>query len=190
MLEKIQLPAPDLSDNLKVSEAIVKRRSIRSYDGHKLSLQEIANLCYYSAGVTDKEKGFCANPTACNCHQIDLYIATHEYCAKYIPSDHSLEIIERGDFRADMAVQPFAKEASAQFVYVVNDTSFEKFPGNPDHKLKYAHTDSAIMATNTCLYATSMGLGSVIRGMFEPEIVSKRLKLNEKDLIVLTVSVG
>lgn len=190
MPEMIKLPEPDFSDNLKVSEAIVKRRSIRSYDGHPLSLQDVANLCYYSAGVTDKERGFCANPTACNCHQIDLYIATHDYCAKYIPSDHSLEVIERGDFRADMAIQPFAKEASVQFIYVVNDKSFEKFPGNPDHKEKYGHTDAAIMATMTCLYATSMGLGSVMRGMFDPGIVSKRLKLDEKDIIILTVSVG
>ena len=190
MSEKVQLPQPTFTDHLKVSVAILKRRSIRQYDGHALDLQTIANLCYFSAGVTDKEHGFCANPTACNCHQIDLYIATHEYCAKYLPEEHALNIIESGDFRADMAIQPFAKEASVQFIYVVNDKTFEKFPGNPDHKEKYGHTDAAIMATNTCLYATSIGLGSVMRGMFVPETVSKRLKLDENDKIILTASVG
>ena len=190
MPERIQLPQPTFNDGLKVSEAIEKRRSIRQYDGHKLNLQTIANLCYFSAGMTDKERGFCANPTACNCHQIDLYIATDEYCAKYLPQEHALEIIERGDFRADMAIQPFAKEASIQFIYVVNDKSFEKFPGQPEHKVKYGHTDCAIMATNTCLYATSIGLGSVMRGMFDPEIVGKRLQIAPNDKIILTVSAG
>lgn len=190
MNEKIQLPAPTFDDQLRVSEAIVKRRSIRQYDGHALSLQQIANLCYFSAGVTDKERGFCANPTACNTHHIDLYLANADFCAKYIPAEHVLDIIERGDFRAEMAIQPFAKEASIQFIYVVNAVTFSKFPGNPDHKTKYGHTDCAIMATNTCLYATSLGLGSVMRGMFDPAIVAKRLHLPAEDEIVLTVSVG
>ena len=190
MSEKIQLPEATFNDSLKVSEAIAKRRSIRQYDGHALDLQTIANLCYFSAGVTDKDRGFCANPTACNCHQIDLYIATKDYCAKYIPAEHALDIIEKGDFRADMAIQPFAKEASIQFIYAVNDKSFEKFPGNPDHKEKYGYTDAAIMATSTCLYATSIGLSSVIRGMFDPEIVGKRLQINKNDKLILTVSVG
>ena len=190
MSDIIKLPAPTFDDSLKVSEAIVKRRSIRQYDGHALSLQQIANICYFSAGVTDKDRGLCANPTACNCQQIDLYIATADYCAKYIPADHALEIIEKGDFRAEMAMQPFAKEASMQLIYVVNAKSFEKFPGGVPHKTKYAHTDPAIMVTNTCLYATSIGLNSVIRGMFDPSIVAPRLKINADDEIVLTVSVG
>ena len=190
MTDRITLPNPNHEDALKVSEAIDRRRSIRKYDGHVLTMQQIANLCFYSAGVTDKEHGFCANPTACNCHQIDLYVVTCELCAKYIPAEHALEVIEHGDFRAEMAIQPFAKEASAQFIYVVNAKAFEKFPGNPDHKERYGHTDAAIMASQTCLYATSAGLGSVMRGMFEPEIVSKRLKLQPEDSIVLTVSVG
>lgn len=190
MSERISLPKPNFEDSLKVSEAITKRRSIRKYDGHALTLQQIANLCYYSAGVTDAERGLCANPTACNCHQIDLYIVTNEFCAKYIPTEHALDIIEKGDFRAEMAIQPFAKEASVQFVYVVNAKTFEKFPGNPDHKERYGHTDAAIMAAQTCLYATSAGLASVMRGMFEPAIVAKRLQLQHDDAIVLTVSVG
>lgn len=190
MTEKIKLPAPTFNDQLKVSEAIAKRRSIRQYDGHALDMQQLANLCYFSAGVTDKERGFCANPTACNTHHIDLYIANADFCAKYIPAEHALDIIERGDFRAEMAIQPFAKEASVQFIYVVNAVTFSKFPGNPDHKTKYGHTDCAIMATNTCLYATSIGLGSVMRGMFDPAMVAKRLHLPAEDEIVLTVSVG
>lgn len=190
MTDKIQLPAPTFDDQLKVSEAIAKRRSIRQYDGHALDMQQIANLCYFSAGVTDKERGFCANPTACNTHHVDLYICNADFCAKYIPSEHALAVIERGDFRADMAIQPFAKEASIQFIYVVNAKTFANFPGNPDHKSKYGHTDCAIMATNTCLYATSIGLGSVMRSMFEPAVVAKRLQLPVDDEIVLTVSVG
>ena len=186
----ISLPKPTYNDALKVSEAIAKRRSIRSYDGHALDMQSIANLCYFSAGVTDADHGFCANPTACNCHEIDLYIVTDQFCARYVPADHALDVIENGDFRADFAIQPFAKLASAQFVYVVNDKSFEKFPGNPDHKGKYGNTDAAIMAMNTCLYATSIGLGSVLRGMFDPDAVAKRLKLPASDVIILTVSVG
>ena len=186
----IKLPKPTFTDSLKVSEAIVKRRSIRQYDGHALDDQTIANLCYFSAGVTDAEHGFCANPTACNCHQIDLYIATAKYCAKYIPSEHALDVIEEGDFRADFAIQPFAKEASIQFIYVVNAKSFEKFPANVGHKEKYSFTDCAIMAMNTTLYATSIGLGSVIRGLYDPDAVAKRLRLPAEDTIILTVSAG
>lgn len=189
MDEIVKLPAPTFDDPLKVSEAIARRRSVRQYDGHALTLSQIANLCYFSAGVTDQTHGFCANPTACNCHEIDLYVVTDQMTALYIPSDHALKIIDRADHRAEMAIQPFAKEASAQFVYVRNAKSFEKFPA-PSGKEKYENTDAAIMATNTCLYATSIGLGSVIRGMFDPKIVAPILGISQQDLIVLTVSVG
>lgn len=190
MSDLIRLPEPTFDESLKLSEAIVRRRSIRNYDGHALSLQQIANLCYFSAGVTDKEHGFCANPTACNCHEIDLYVVTATECSLYVPAEHALSVIEKGDFRAEMAIQPFAKEASVQFVYVCNAKSFEKFPAGVPHKAKYANTDAAIMATNTCLYATAIGLNTVMRGMFDPAIVSARLKLASEDLVVLTVSAG
>ena len=193
MSELIKLPAPTFDDELKVSEAIAKRRSHRQYDGHPLDLQALANLCYFSAGQTDETHGFCANPTACNCHEIDLYVVTADFCAKYIPTEHALSVIEKGDFRAETALQAFAKEASVQFVYVVSAQSFERFPDVPERarmQEKYGHTDAAIMATNTCLYATSAGLHSVMRGMFDPAVVSKRLALCDKDSVVLTVSVG
>ena len=190
MSDVISLLAPTF-DGLKVSEAIVKRRSVRQYDGHAIDDQTLANLCYFSAGVTDKDRGFCANPTACNCHEIDLYVVTDKVCAKYVPADHALSVIARGDFRAEFAIQPFAKQASVQFVYVVNTKTFDAaFPAGVPHKDKYANTDAAIMATNTCLYATSIGLGSVIRGMFDPAAVSARLGLPADDVIILTVSVG
>ncbi len=190
MSDIIRLPEVTFSDTMKVSEAIARRRSIRNYDGHALSLQDLANLCYFSAGVTEKTRGLCANPTACNCHEIDLYVVTESSCARYVPEEHALHVVENGDFRAEMAIQPFAKEASVQFIYVCNAKSFEKFPGDPSSKQKYAHTDAAIMATNTCLFATSIGLGSVMRGMFDPAVVSARLKLAAEDEVVLTVSVG
>ena len=189
MSEMIKLPAPTFNDSLKVSEAIVKRRSIRQYDGHALDDQTIANLCYFSAGVTDKDHGFCANPTACNCHEIDLYVVTDKLCALYVPEEHALKVIERGDFREEMAIQPFAKQASIQFVYVRNAKSFEKFPA-PTGKEKYENTDAAIMVTNTCLYATSIGINTVIRGMYDPAMVAKRLCIPAEDLIILTVSAG
>lgn len=190
MTDVIRLPEPTFDDQLRVSEAIMRRRSVRQYDGHALSLQELANLCYFSAGVTEKDRGLCANPTACNCQEIDLYVVTPTEASRYVPKDHALAVIEKGDFRAEMATQPFAKEASVQFVYVCNARSFEKFPGQPEHKPKYANTDAAIMASNTCIYATSIGLGSVMRGMFDPALVCARLRIPAEDLVVLTVSVG
>ncbi len=189
MSEMIKLLAPTYSDSLKVSEAIVKRRSIRKYDGHALDLQTISNLCYFSAGITEDQHKFCANPTACNCQEIDLYVVTADECSLYVPAEHALKVIEKGDFRAEMAIQDFAKQASVQFVYVRNAKSFEKFPV-PTGKEKYENTDAAIMATNTCLYATAIGLGSVMRGMYDPAAVSKRLQLPAEDLVILTVSVG
>ena len=190
MSDVIKLPAPTFDDTLKVSEALVKRRSIRSYDGHHIDLQVLANLCYFSAGETDHERGFCANPTACNCHEIDLYVVTDTECALYVPHDHALRVVEKGDFRAEMAIQDFAKKASVQFIYVCNAKSFEKFPGDASHKPRYANTDAAIMAENTCLYATSVGLNSVIRGMYDPAAVASRLKITVDDKVMLTVSVG
>ena len=185
----VKLPAPTFDEKLKLSEAIVQRRSVRKYDGHELSLQEIANLCYFSAGITDKDRGLKANPTACNAQEIQLYVVRECCACLYVPEEHALHVIERGDFRAEMGGQPFVKDASVNFVYVRSNEKFDHFPF-PEGKAKYEITDSAIMATLTCLYAESIGLHSVIRGLIDPELIAKRLHLPEKDLAILSVSVG
>ncbi len=189
--ETIKLVAPTSDESLKLSEAIIKRRSIRQYDGHDLTDQQLANLCYYTAGVTDAERGMVANPTACFSQEILLYVVTSKVCALYDPREHALKVIEKGDFRAEMAIQPFAKEASVQFVVVRKASRFAAMiKDNAEACNKYEHTDAGIMVQNTCLYATAIGLGSVIRGMYDDASVSKRLQLPADEKVILTVSVG
>lgn len=190
-IETIKLPAPTFDDTMKVSDAIAKRRSIRAYDGHALDEQTLANLCYFSAGITDEKHAFTANPTACNSQEILLYVVTGTEVSLYDPKEHVLHVIEKGDFRAEMAMQPFAKTASVQFVYVRKAARFSGLlKDHVEAQDKYEKIDTGIMAQNTCLYATAIGLGSVMRGMFEEPVVSSRLQLPEDEHAILTVSVG
>lgn len=187
--EIIELLAPTFDDALKTSEAIAKRRSGRAFNNEKGDKQNLSNLCYFSAGITDEEHSWVANPTANNRQQVDLYMVSACGVFRYDPKKHVLYRIADGDHRAVTGKQPFVAEATYNFIYVTNGERFAVVT-DPEKRIFYSGTDSAFMAHNTCLIATSMGLDSVVRALIDREAIHSLLKLNPLDTVGLTVSVG
>ncbi|MCL2326698.1 MAG: SagB/ThcOx family dehydrogenase [Proteobacteria bacterium] len=183
------LNPPTFDDTLKVGEAIAKRRSVRAYGGRDLSLQELSNLCYFSAGITEPTRGLTANPTAKNLQEIDLYVVTADGAFRYDVSGHALHVIERGDFRAETGLQKFAADASVNFIYVCNARKAAKY-GDEAHEKFIVAVDAGIISAQACLYAGSIGLNSVIRGWIDRELLAKRLRLSNGDEALLAVSMG
>jgi hypothetical protein len=61
----------------------------------------------------------------------------------------------------------------------------EKAPGND-----MMFVDCGFISQNIYLYCASVGLGTVVRGSFNGDELAKILKLNEKQKVVLTQTVG
>lgn len=187
--EVIELLPPTFDDALKTSEAIAKRRSCREYNSAKGDKQNLSNLCYFSAGITDEKNALTANPTANNRQQIDLYLVSACGVFRYDPKKHVLLRIADGDHRAITGNQDFVAEATYNFIYVTNGEKFAAVT-DPEKRVFYSGTDSAFMAHNTCLIARSMGLDSIVRAAIDRKAIHSLLKLQPLDMVSLATSVG
>ncbi|MFA5625040.1 MAG: nitroreductase family protein [Bradymonadales bacterium] len=188
--KKIVLPAPSFDrDTMTVSEAISKRRSVREYSKREPDKQILANLLYFSAGITDKEEGKLAAPTANNRQEIDLYVAAHCGVYRYDPKEHALHCVCEEDRRADTGEQKFCADALYNFIYVFNAEKAKKITDESKRRF-YQGSDSALMASQTALYATAVGLNHVIRAWFDKDKVAKACDLKDGDLPVLALTVG
>lgn len=188
--DKILLPSPSFDrDTMSLSEAISKRRSVREYTKRDPDKQLLANLLYFSAGITDKDNELRAAPTANNRQEIDLYVAAPCGVFRYEPKEHALLCVCEEDRRADTGEQSFCADALYNFIYVFNAQKSAAITDEAKRKF-YQGTDSGLMAAQTSLYATAAGLGSVVRAWFDKEKVSKICALKDGDVPVLMLSVG
>ena len=69
----IKLPAPLKNSNTSTEEAILKRRSVRSYKDSPLTLKEISQLLWAAQGITDP-RGLRAAPSAGALYPLEIYV--------------------------------------------------------------------------------------------------------------------
>ena len=95
---------------------------------------------------------------------------------------NKLAEIAKGDFRENAGMQPFVHTAPLNIIFTAD---LEKAPGND-----MMFVDCGFISQNIYLYCASVGLGTVVRGSFNGDELAKILKLNEKQKVVLTQTVG
>jgi hypothetical protein len=120
---------------------------------------------------------------------MDLYVITECAVYRYDAVNHSLIVIERGDYRGEMGCQEFVKDASVNLVFVHNKAKTAEF-GSSDRVAFLTAVDSGILSMQAALYARSIGLGSVIRAYFDKVVVGKRLQLSHDQDALMAISIG
>ena len=178
--QDIQLPAPDRVGGKPLMQALNERKSIRSYQNKALTLQQLSDLLWAANGFNRDDKR--TAPTANNRQELELYVATKSGIYFYNARRHLLKEVKKGDFRADTGVQDFVAQAALNLIFV---SDMEKASGT-----QYAYTDCGFVAQNVYLYCASAGLGSVVRGSFDKEKLSKLLNLGTRQEVLLTQTVG
>ena len=113
---------------------------------------------------------------------IQLYIVTAQGVYLYDAKQNKLAEIAKGDFRENAGMQPFVHTAPLNIIFTAD---LEKAPGND-----MMFVDCGFISQNIYLYCASVGLGTVVRGSFNGDELAKILKLNEKQKVVLTQTVG
>ena len=96
-----------------------------------------------------------------NRQEISLYIVTAQGVYLYDAKQNKLAEIAKGDFRENAGMQPFVHTAPLNIIFTAD---LEKAPGND--------------------------MMFVDRGSFNGDELAKILKLNEKQKVVLTQTVG
>lgn len=180
MAQDIKLPAPNRSGGKPLLQALNERKSTRSFLDKELTAQQMSDLLWAANGFNRDDKR--TSPTANNKQELELYIATKNGLYFYDALNNLLKEVKKGDYRADTGVQDFVAVAALNIIFV-SDT--EKASSR-----QYAYTSCGYVSQNVYLYCASEGLGSVARGSFNKDELSKLLNLKPNQEPLLTQSVG
>ena len=190
------------------------RRSIRSYKEDPLLISEIAQIMWAAQGITEKienppsywtekfEKyewkgGLRTAPSAGVLYPLDIYVVActvkdlSEGVYKYIPQDHSLVRIIKGDKRDELSKlskQDFVRQAAAIVVITgVYERTSIKYG---DRAKRFVHIEVGHVGQNISLQSVSLGIGTVVVGAFVAKDLQKALNLPENEIPFVIMPLG
>ena len=193
----MKLPKPRYDSEVSLKQSLLQRRSIRSYAGPPLTLQEVSQLLWAAQGITDPG-GLRTAPSAGALYPLEIYVLVGDVqdlspgVYRYEPDGHQLVKTIDGDKRAGLASaalgQSFVKEGAVAFVFT---GVYERTTGKyGDRGIRYVHIEVGHAAQNLCLQATAMGLGAVTVGAFYDEQVTRLLDLAKEEQPLYIIPVG
>jgi protease I len=134
----------------------------------------MGQLCWAGQGITDKEHGLRAAPSAWALYPIELYLITPDGLFVYRPEDHSMEQIQTADLRKQLSTtvgQTSIAEAACDIV--VAGSVRKLVPKSGNKASKFLTLEAGHVAENMQLQAVAMGLVSVAVGDFETRNVAR-----------------
>lgn len=190
--ERIHLPAPRLKGKMSLEEAILARRSKRSYSSKELSLEQLGQLVWSAQGITDKFRGFRAAPSAGALYPLEIYVVKSDGLFHYRPRDHSLIRLSQEDLRQKLARaalwQGFIGQAP---VSIVITAVYERVTSKYGERgLRYVDIEVGHAAQNIHLQAVALGLGSVPIGAFDGKAVQDLLSLPNDHKALYIIPIG
>ena len=177
----IELPAPQTSGGMSLMDALANRKSTREFDPEKrLSEQQLSDLLWVACGFNREDK--LTVPTALNRQELSLYVIMTEGAYFYDNKANKLVLVTDEDIRLLAGKQEFAQKAPLN-IAIVSD--MEKMPNDI-----FAGTDAGAVMQNIYLWCAANGVGTVTRGSFDADALSKALRLDANKRIILVQTVG
>jgi SagB-type dehydrogenase family enzyme len=197
MSETIRLPEPVQESDTSIEEALLMRRSTRSYKDRPLILTEISQLLWAAQGITS-QRGLRTAPSAGALYPLEMYVVAgnvddlKDGVYKYGPHKHDLTGLAGGDKRNELCKaalsQTSLKDAAA---VIVISAAYERTTVKyGDRGIKYVHMESGHAAQNILLQAVSLNLGTVPIGAFHDDAVKEILKMSESEEPLYLMPVG
>ena len=190
----IQLPDPVVAGEMSLEEAILKRRSERSFAAEELTLKQISQLLWSAQGITAHKQGigFRAAPSAGALYPMEIYTLTKDGLFHYLPQGHKLKIVQNADLRGRLANAALGQSFIQQAPFtIVICAVYERITSKYGNRgIQYVHMEAGHIAQNVHLQAVTLGLGSVPIGAFNDDKVKKVLSLPSKHEPVYIVTVG
>ncbi|MCK5215854.1 MAG: SagB/ThcOx family dehydrogenase [Candidatus Omnitrophica bacterium] len=192
--DQIRLPQPRLKGILSLEEAILKRRSQRTFLEKKVTFEQISQLLWAAQGITGKRDNIDlrAAPSAGALYPVELYVLTREGLFHYVPKGHYLEVVHKEDARAALSAAALRQEVIkfAPMTVVISAVYPRVTVKYGQRGEMYTHMEAGHIAQNVHLQAVSLGLSSVPMGAFEEEKVKKLLSLPEDQEPLYMIPVG
>ncbi len=202
--EKFDLPDPEVLSpgTTDILEIMEERRSRRRYTDKSLTDEELSLMLYYTQGVQRElsgEKTMRTVPSAGARHALEtfLYLDRAENLPRglyhYRPLEHSLALLEEGDFSAEMGKaalgQEHVKNAAAVFIWAAD--SMRMAWRYSERAVRYIHLDAGHVCQNLYLVAQEIEAGVCAIAAYDDDYINELLDLDgQKDFVVYMASVG
>ncbi len=197
---RIPLPPPRRVSSLSVEEALLRRRSVRTYLPQPLRLEELSMLLWAAQGVSDPRRGFRTAPSAGATYPLIAYAVIGDGCVeglkagvyRYVTESHSLTLHKPGDVRDELGEAAYSQEwVRSAPVTIAFSAVFSRTTLRYGRRgFRYVFMDVGHAAQNVYLMATALGLGTVAVGAFRDEGVSATLSLSAEETPIYLMPVG
>lgn len=139
----------------------------------------------------NRENGKKTAPSAQNSQDIDIYVSLPKAVYKYDAANNNLELVAEGDYRSLAGGRKEGAEPPC-ILYLVADASKYKTSAynTVEHRTNMGKVDAGIVSQNISLYCAGMGLGTKPRAQMNREELTKALKLNENQSLILNHPIG
>jgi nitroreductase len=175
--QDIQLPEPQKTGGMPLMEALSLRQTTREFSPQELDMQTLSDLLWAAYGFNRPGKRVV--PSANNKQEIDLYVCLKSGIYFYDAKANVLIQKVEGDHRKSMGKQEFVWDAPLNLIFV----------GNSDISGSY-QIDSGFIVQNVYLFCASEDLATVVRGFFDAKEVHQLMNLTDKQVVVITQTVG
>ncbi len=195
--DSVKLPEPSLKGAMSVENALASRRSVRSFTGGPLALNELSQLFWSAQGKTASWGGRTA-PSAGATYPLEVYAVVGDVegimpgVYRYMPDGHEMVVVFEGDSREGLAAEALGQEAvknapATIVIAAVYDRTRKKYGERGD---MYVHMEAGHAGQNIYLQATALGLGTVSVGAFDPDGVRRVIGAGQEEEPIYLFPVG
>jgi len=179
---RLSLPAPAQGGSLL--PVIQRRRSVRTFSGKSMGMEELSALCAAAAGYGKSPAT--PDPLLSSSSPLDLYLFARDVRGlaqgiyRYHPNGHSLELVRSGDFAKATLKACFEQEFCGTANVVFFKTAKWDYLSYPDgdRGYRYACLRAGFMGEGLYLQGTALDIGVCGVGAFEDGAVGKVLELD------------
>ncbi|MEO0071481.1 MAG: SagB/ThcOx family dehydrogenase [candidate division WOR-3 bacterium] len=188
------LPKPDTIGRVTVEQALLRRRSIRSYSGEPLTLQEVSQLLWAAQGKTGKTYGRTA-PSAGATYPMEVYLVAGKVTGlesgvyHYLIEEHALKLIKTGDVRLELAGAALGQTCIQMAPAVlVLCAEYRRTTGRYGERgERYVHMEAGHIGQNVSLECVALDLGTVMIGAFGDEAVKRVIGTKLAPLYIMPI---
>jgi SagB-type dehydrogenase family enzyme len=197
MNKSIKLPQPRYDGKVSIEQALLNRRSVRSYLSEPLTISEVSQLLWSAQGLTGLNR-YRTAPSAGALYPLEIYMTAGNVMDvdsgiyKYDPNSHEIVLTIPGDKRPELCraglSQGSIRSAPAVMIFCA---VFERVTGSYGQRgIQYVYMEAGHAIQNASLQAISLGLGSVVIGAFNDNDVKHIVKLEPDEQPLLLLPVG
>jgi SagB-type dehydrogenase family enzyme len=201
----IPLPKPEdiTVDAMDLRTAIEQRRSTRHYTRDRLTIEELAYLCWCTQGIVEVKAPFYTLrnvPSAGGRHALETYLLVNRVSGikpglyRYLAFSHSLATIDTTDGISDRIMsaclgQAFVRSSAVSFIWtaVIYRMSWRY----SERAYRLVHLDAGHACQNLYLASGQIGCGACAIGAFDDQQMADVLNIDgEEEFVLYCATVG